>query len=114
MESGNASSTATVAVSTDDPTSVLETTNGSFQNHQPPAEPPGAIPRGRKRGTSALLQDVTNTDQLQSRISAAKAKRALKSQKCSQASRSNPGREGKLRHSKTVSTGAQEPVNYIS
>ena len=39
-----------------------------------------------------------------------KAKRALESQKCFQASRGNPGRGGKLRHGKTVSTGAQEPV----
>ena len=66
------------------------TTNGSFQNHPPPAEPADATPHGRKRGISALLEDVTNTGHLECRRSALKAKRALKSQNSVQAARGNP------------------------
>ena len=43
-------------MSTDEHPPVLETTNGYFQN-QPPAD----HPRGRKRGISVLLKDITNS-----------------------------------------------------
>ena len=38
---------------------------GSSQNQPPPADPPASTSRSRKRGLSALLQDVTNTDQME-------------------------------------------------
>ena len=84
------------------------TTNGSFQNHPPPAEPPDATPRGRKRGISALLEDVTNTGHLECRRSALKAK---KSQNSVQAARGNPARGGKLRQGQTVSVAEHESVH---
>lgn len=51
---------------------VLETTNGSFQN-QPPAD----HPHGRKRGISALLKDITNCSDQETRRSAERAKRTM-------------------------------------
>ena len=83
---------------------------GSFQNQPPPADPPASTSRSRKRGLSALLQDVTNTDQMECRRSAVRAKRDLGSQSTVYAPRRNPKRGGKLRQ--TVSVGeVHEPAH---
>ena len=107
MERGNVSTPAMPLA-----TVPAATTNGSFQNHPPPEEPPDATPRGRKRGISALLEDVTNTGHLD-RMSALKAKRALKSQNSVQAARGNPARGGKLRQGQTVSVAEHESVHLL-
>lgn len=69
---------------------VLETTNGSSQN-QPPADT-GPTSRTRKRGISALLQDISNGPiQLQCRRAGQQAKRMLESlQSSSYAPRGDP------------------------
>ena len=78
-------------MSIDDYPPVLETTNGSFQN-QPPAD----HPRGRKRGISALLKDITDSAVQETRRSAVRAKKTMvESQSHVYAPRGNPIQGGK-------------------
>ena len=72
-------------------------TTGSFQN-QPDAAV-AAPPLKRKRGMSALLQDVTNLEDSDCRTARHKAKSALQSLTTSAASRGNPIKGAKARHS---------------
>ena len=86
---------ATNPVSTDDTPAVSETTNGSFQNYQLPADHP-ASPHSRKRRISALLQDITNTGvQSETRQSVVRAKRSMESHSHVCAPRGNSQRGGK-------------------
>ena len=79
-------------------TTVLETTNCSGKNDQPP-EGSSAPPLKKKRGTSALLQDVTNNGiHRETRHSAARAKRAMVTKSHAYAPRGNPGHGGRVRH----------------
>ena len=82
---------ATDPMSTVEYPPVLETTNCSFQN-QPPAD----HPRGRKRGISALLKDITNSRLQETRRSFVRAKRIMvESQSHAYAPCGNPVQGGK-------------------
>ena len=112
MESGNVSTTVHQA-----------TTTGSFQN-QPPvatqaatpaatqAATPAATSRSRKRGISALLQDITNT-QPESRRSALKAMRTIESQGCLSAPRGIPVQGSKVRHTTAVPASTNVSTNTV-
>ena len=69
-------------------------TTGSFQNQ--PAAAVAAPPLKRKRGMSALLQDVTNLEDCDCRTARHKAKSALQSLTTSAASRGNPIKGAKV------------------
>ena len=110
MENNNVSMSemplAMVPVSTDNFTTVPETTNHSFQNKPPSGDSSAPFPhaRSKKRGISVLLQDVTNTGiHKEMRDSAARAKRCMVTKSHVYALRGNPGCKGKVLHTRPVS-----------
>ena len=89
MESGDASTSELEET-------VIATTNGSFQNQPSTA----ATTRCRKRGISALLQDIGNLpDAVDSRGASKRARRDIKSQQQVCAPRGNAPQGAKARHS---------------
>ena len=102
MESGNASTPA------EPQATVFATTNGSFENQLPAATTAGTS-GVRKRGISALLQDITNvSDESQTRRACLRAKRNILRDSSRSTPRGNPAKGAKRRH-ETAHT-MQEPT----
>ena len=88
----------------------MKETNGSFQNQPLPSR------CTRKRGISALLQDITNScEQPMPRRSAVQVKKTMEIHSCTSAPHGNSAQGGKLRHtSMSRCTGAvHESFNLL-